>query len=732
MFEHSIKSRMIWQFSVTTFVIFLLFSIFIIYSVSVSHKESAYAKIKAETDQVSDHINTGFESRFAYLQSIKHSIEDNVIKSREDAISFIRYQASQNKEFQGIYLAFKENGFDGKDALYRGMFKKGSNENGHFDPWWYWEGDQLVFGETEGDFFEEDYYALPKESGQTMLIEPYADPDINVLMASFVHPIFRNQQFIGIVGGDVTLEYIDQMISKIKYYQNGYSFLLSGNGTFVAFPDSAVVGKQNLQDYARAHQNEDLIHIANEINAGKDGIFESLDPVSDKKSIYVSRHFGKGNWTLVSVIPKNEMMHEINLLCLKLILISLSAILVICLIAGLIASKMSMNIKACVLAANQIAGGKTDIQLDSGGTDEIAQLKQSMQLMSENISKMTEDTISLCQNAISGHLSERADLSKHKGDYKRIVEGFNQTLDAIINPIQEVMEILRLMSEKDLGHLITHNYQGDLENFKQNINKACTIIESSLTQVALSIEQINIATEQISAGNQAFAEVSGRQASMYQEISGAMDKISSISSKNSEFASKGKSLSVQTMGSIEQGYQSIHTMNQSMQMILQASADTEQIVKTIDAIAFQTNILALNAAVEAAHAGEAGKGFAVVAEEVKNLALRSADAAKQTYHLIEISKEKAENGVKILDETTHKFKDIHSGFDQLNQIIIQISDSANEQIQEVDTVYQDIRNLNEITQQNAANAEESAASSEELQSQTAELQSLISQFKLKE
>ncbi len=730
MFKNSIKSRMIWEFSVTTFIIFSLFSILIIYSVSSSHRKSAYANAETSTAKMSENINSGFEKRFAYLESIKNTIESRHISTREQAISFIKYQTQQNSDFQGIYLAFEPNAFDGKDSAYQGQLNMGSNMKGHFDPWWYRDGDDIVLGQTEGEYSEESYYSLPKQTKKTMLIEPYKDTDINVLMASFVHPILWEGKFIGMVGGDVTLAYLNQIIAKIKYYQNGYSFLLSGEGTFVAFPDTSVIGLKTLSDYAQESKNTQLQKIASLIQSNPEGRAEATDPITHKKSMYFYKHFGKGDWTLVSVIPKNEMMHEINILTFWLIFSSVIAILIICFIASLIAINISAGIQECAQMANQIAEGNTEIELQIQGNDEIAQLRLSMKKMSQNINNMIEDTMSLCQSAIIGRLSERADISKHFGDYKRIVEGFNQTLDAIIKPVQEAMNVMSSMAEKDLSARIEKDFKGDMDKFKDNINKAFSIMEESLSQVVATIEQIDYATRQISEGNQALAEISSKQASTYQEIAGSIDKINTVAKKNAEFAIKGKNVSAQTIDSIQQTYKAISDLNQGVQMILQASEDTGKIVKTIDEIAFQTNLLALNAAVEAAHAGEAGKGFAVVAEEVKNLALRSAEAAKQTYQLIEVSKERAGDGVRRLEETNQKFDDIKSSFEQLNEIISDISVSAKEQNDEVAIIYKDIKDLNAITQQNAANAEESAASSEELQGQTAELANLISQFKL--
>jgi methyl-accepting chemotaxis protein len=171
-------------------------------------------------------------------------------------------------------------------------------------------------------------------------------------------------------------------------------------------------------------------------------------------------------------------------------------------------------------------------------------------------------------------------------------------------------------------------------------------------------------------------------------------------------------------------------MNKAMASILHSSQETGKIIKTIDDIAFQTNLLALNAAVEAAHAGDAGKGFAVVAEEVKNLALRSAEAAKNTNSLIEESGRNSEMGSRIVEEVTKSFQLMKDQFNKVKSIVNEISASSDEQAHGVNQISTGVNEMNRVTQQNAANAEESASAAEQLNSQAAELKSMVATFTL--
>ena len=182
--------------------------------------------------------------------------------------------------------------------------------------------------------------------------------------------------------------------------------------------------------------------------------------------------------------------------------------------------------------------------------------------------------------------------------------------------------------------------------------------------------------------------------------------------------------------SVDEGGVAMNKMSEAMSFILKSSQETGKIIKTIDEIAFQTNLLALNAAVEAAHAGEAGKGFAVVAEEVKNLALRSAEAAKNTNDLIEESTKNAELGARIVEQVNQSFTEIRENFGKVKNIVNEIAASSQEQSQGVQQVNTAVQEMNKVTQQNAANAEESASAAEELNSQAAELNNMVAQFNL--
>ncbi|MCK9329159.1 MAG: methyl-accepting chemotaxis protein [Candidatus Cloacimonetes bacterium] len=413
------------------------------------------------------------------------------------------------------------------------------------------------------------------------------------------------------------------------------------------------------------------------------------------------------------------------------VIVSIVIGLIIALTLAILITKMiTKPINECVKVANELANGNTAVNIDVDSQDETGILSLAMKKMIDSIKEMYNDATYLSEAAIAGKLKTRADVKKHKGDFAKIVNGVNETLDAVINPITEAMQVMKQLADKNLTARVTGNYNGDLNTFKEDINLAAQDLEESLIQVDMAVEQITAASNQISSGSQILAEATSEQASSLEEISSSLEEINSLTANNADNAKNGLNLSEQAVKAVDEGNIAMEKMNNAMASILQSSQETGKIIKTIDEIAFQTNLLALNAAVEAAHAGEAGKGFAVVAEEVKNLALRSADAAKNTNALIEEATKNSEMGSNIVEQVTKSFIEMKEQFTKVKSIVNEITASSEEQAHGVNQISSGVEEMNRVTQQNAANAEESASAAEELNSQAAELKNMVNQFTL--
>jgi len=379
-------------------------------------------------------------------------------------------------------------------------------------------------------------------------------------------------------------------------------------------------------------------------------------------------------------------------------------------------------------AADLIAQGNLSTKFEAASDVDV--LGQAMVNMVQSLQMMNTEVSSLVEAAVDGNLAQRGDTSKFEGDFARIVEGVNETLDAVMGPINEAAEVLERIADRDLTARVMGNYKGDHAKIKASLNRAIENLDEGLGQVGQASEQVSAAAGQISTGSQSLAEGASEQASSLEEISSSLEEMASMTQQNSENSDQAKALSLTARKSADGGTEAMNRMTQTIGKIKASSDETAKIVGTIDEIAFQTNLLALNAAVEAARAGEAGKGFAVVAEEVRNLAQRSAEAAKTTANLIEESVRNSEDGVKVTQEVGNILNEIAEGSRKVSDIISEIAAASTEQSQGISQINTAVTQLDKVTQQNAANAEESASAAEELNGQSTEMQSMVGQFKL--
>ncbi|MBN1470371.1 MAG: methyl-accepting chemotaxis protein [Syntrophaceae bacterium] len=387
------------------------------------------------------------------------------------------------------------------------------------------------------------------------------------------------------------------------------------------------------------------------------------------------------------------------------------------------------DLKRYVVAGMQkIAQG--DINIETPMMDERDEIGPALKMMVVNIGNLVKEMNMLTRSAMEGKLDIRGNEMDFPGSYREIVAGVNRTLDAVMGPINEASDVLSRVANQDMTARVKGEYKGDHAKIKESLNMAVANLDKALQQVAVGAEQVASASVQVSTGGQSLSQGASEQASSLEEISSNLQEMSSMTKQNAMNAKEAKGVAEQARESADKGVESMNRMSSAINKIKTSSDATAKIVKTIDEIAFQTNLLALNAAVEAARAGDAGKGFAVVAEEVRNLAMRSAEAAKNTANLIEEAVKNSENGVSINVEVLMNFKDITDRINKVSHVVAEIAAASDQQDVGIGQVNKAIEQLNQVTQQNAANAEESASAAEEMSSQSEEMRSMIAGFKL--
>jgi methyl-accepting chemotaxis protein len=315
--------------------------------------------------------------------------------------------------------------------------------------------------------------------------------------------------------------------------------------------------------------------------------------------------------------------------------------------------------------------------------------------------------------------------------YQPMLAGIHTIIEAIVEPLKEVKDKLGQVAAGDLGAYVTGDYKGDHQMLKNGLNDSLDSLNDILGKVADAADQVASGSRQVSDSSQALSQGATEQAASLEEITASMTEMASQTKQNAENATQANQLAASARESAQKGNQLMQDMVKAMSEIDASSQNISKIIKAIDEIAFQTNLLALNAAVEAARAGVHGKGFAVVAEEVRNLAARSAKAAKETTEMIEGSIKKVGLGSDIAKKTAESLLEIVGGVGKVSDLVGEIAAASNEQAQGIGQVNQGLNQLDQVTQVNTSSAEESAAASQELSGQSGQLKQTLTRFKLR-
>lgn len=392
-------------------------------------------------------------------------------------------------------------------------------------------------------------------------------------------------------------------------------------------------------------------------------------------------------------------------------------------------SRMIANIREQAMATEKLAAGNFDIELKVKSENDL--LNKKLSEMVQIIKSVISEVGNLSSSAVEGQLSVRGDEKKFKGEFSNIIKGINNTLDAVLQPINEASEVLEEMSKGNLLIAVEGNYKGDHATIKNAINNTLASFNEILGNINSAAEQVASGSKQISVSSITLSQGSTEQASSIEEITASIEQITSQTNLNATNADTANGLATAVKEKAVQGNSQMSEMLKAMAEINDSSNSISKIIKVIDDIAFQTNILALNAAVEAARAGQHGKGFAVVAEEVRNLAARSANAAKETTSMIEGSIKKVETGTKIANETAIALNQIVEGIAKAADLVSDIATASNEQASGTAQISQAISQVSQVVQENSATSEESAAASEELSGQAELLKELINKYKFK-
>lgn len=543
----------------------------------------------------------------------------------------------------------------------------------------------IIFGsgyEPPADYdpTSRSWYKAAVNSNKPIITEPYTDVQTNRQVITCAVCIQENGETIGVLGADIFIDYLSDVVSSVKADENGYATLLTTDGKIVC------------------HRNADFLPV---VDANGNDVMISFSDTSpdfvqpsDNEFVYFTDYDGQNVRYCQQTVPSTGWKlgymlnsEEFNEPTLKLIITMLIMAAVfngfISACIALLLKKMFAPMKDIADNSSRVANGELNVSFDYSYKDEIG---------------------SVC----------------------RAIENNNRTVKMYIDDIENRLEAI---SRGDFSASSDVDYIGDYASIRISLDK----ISDSLNIVFGGIEKASGAVfsgaEGVSAESSQLSESVSRQNSLIDEIASGMNFLSDKIDNNVSRADSAKNTAYRAANAVEDGSGKMKQLLEAMEEISDASGKIQNIIGAIENIAFQTNILALNASVEAARAGIAGKGFAVVADEVRNLAGKSAEASDETAKLIEQSVAAVKRGMGIAEDTSAALEEIVACTREIDNIIIEINGESHEQRACVDGVNKKIDNVSDLVCSSSANAEECAAASRELNSQASELKRMLDNFR---
>ena len=547
----------------------------------------------------------------------------------------------------------------------------------------------------DGNNYSDREYFQNAMKGQTTITEPTVSRVTGELLMIFAAPIWLNGEadttVIGCVFAVPDPEFLNDITRSIKISENCKAYIIDDDGDTIADVDSDVVKNgQNVEELAKSDSKyAGVAAIHAKMRAGESGLGTyTLDGVS-KYASYAPID-GTNGWAISVYAPTSDFMAGTQ----RAIILTIIVLIIACIVSTFISIRLGRKV---------------------GG---------SVRVCTERIEKLSV-----------GDLTSPVSEVKSNDETGRLAEATKVTVTTLNNIITDIGRILEAMSGGNLNVHTTQNehyYVGDcsqLLKFMRDINHR---LSRTMANIRTSADQVAAGSDQVSAGAQALSQGATEQASSVEELAATISVVSDMIRQNAEDSEQATAKTNEAGEKIVQASNKMDSLIAAMNEISTSSDETKKIIKTIEDIAFQTNILALNAAIEAARAGEAGKGFAVVADEVRNLAAKSAEAAQNTTVMIEGTVSAIENGNNLVNEAAQMMDDVMHSASQATDLTNKISDSTKEAADSIKQISVGIEQISNVVQTNSATAEESAAASEELSAQATTLNELVGSFTLRD
>ena len=524
------------------------------------------------------------------------------------------------------------------------------------------------------------WFYTPLKNKKATWMEPYFNANINKTIISYVSPVYlQSGKDFGVLGVDFDFAYLNELLDEHQKFHEKECFLLNAEGKILFHPD--YTEGENFGEILGGKYKKVLAEILNKeegyVNEG-----------SAKNAVLLGYHALSNGWKIVITPSHKAIYGDIEILKNTLFIFISVYLLFMLALSVILGNRQARPILSLTKSVKKLSEGSLDEEIKVKSKNEIGALAKGLRQL---VSQLKE--------------------------YRLY--------------IQEITDSLNEMQDGNLDIRLKNEYTGEFTKIKVALLDLSDKLTGLIGNIRISSDQVSSSAENVSAGAQNLTRGSMEQASSIEELSATINDISDRIRKNAENAAKANQAAATGQEEILKSDGQMQDMKASMNRINEKSAEISKIIKTIDDIAFQTNILALNAAIEAARAGEAGKGFAVVADEVRNLAQKSAEAAKDTTVLIDDTVKAVEQGSRLADSTAKSLHEVVNGQKELSILISEIASASDEQANAVSQVTTGIDQISSVVQTNSATAEESSASSSELNDQARNLREQISRFRLR-
>ncbi|WP_245582427.1 methyl-accepting chemotaxis protein [Neorhizobium lilium] len=638
---------------------------------------------------------------------------------RKGVTDALKANLEQNAFAYGSWFAESPGMFDGKNAELVGNKDMGANKKGELAPYW----TKSKTGEIAYSVFDVDtqaeWYALAAKSGKGALTQPYVESTTgaNTAMSSVAYPVMSGSKFIGVAGLDVSLATLTKKLQAMRPFGSGRVLLVSQGGKWIVPVDPA-----NLMKPVEGEAADKLLA------ALKSGAPANIsDMTAEAKEPYERVVYPftvpdlNTNWAIVVDVPQSVMAGPVQDQTFAMVV---SGVL---LLAGVIVtlyfasgSFVRRPLKAVLDSVALLGAGRYDAAVKGQDrTDEIGSLAKALDGFRHSLAdgrRLESETEA--QRSAANEERRRAEGQREENAREQ-----SQIVASLAAGLAE-------LSNGNLSYRIQAEFPGEYAKLKVDFNKALASLEETVAAVNSAVDTIGSGTGEIASSAMDLSRRTEQQAASLEETAAALNELTAQVHSSAENASAAASTVNSACEDAEKSGEVVQKAVASMQGIAQSSQEISRIIGVIDEIAFQTNLLALNAGVEAARAGEAGKGFAVVAQEVRELAQRSANAAKEIKTLIHASTTQVGEGVDLVGRAGDALQKIAVQVMQINGLIRQISSSAAEQATGLKEVNSAVNQMDQVTQQNAAMVEEATAASAALSGEAETLKSLVARFRI--